>query len=161
MKITKRRLALFLLVLALSAAPLLSSGASLQALTTEGSGTPGHEPRSYADEPGVPTGVIGVSLHIAAERVGEPALFYVGHVHPQGPAHQAGLSHGDVITTINGASVTGKSHDQIVRMVRGEVGTTVSLGVTGDKGAREVSLRRVASETLSKGPMGGPSGPYR
>lgn len=159
MKILQRRLAIALFALASSAALLPSSRTSLQALATDGSGTPGHESRSYADEPGVPTGVIGVSLHIAAERVGDPAALYVGLVHPKGPAHQAGLSHGDVITTINGTSVTGKSHDQIVKMVRGEVGTTVKLGVTGNKGARDVSLTRVASESLSKGPMEGPSGP--
>ena len=32
-------------------------------------------------------GVIGVSLQVGAERIGDAAVLYVAMVHPEGPAH--------------------------------------------------------------------------
>lgn len=147
------------LLIVLSTVPVFWSGMAPVVSAVEG--PPGHDPRSYSEEAVVPMGVIGVSLHVAAERVGDPALLYVGHVHPDGPAQRAGLGHGEEIITVDGASVSGKSHEQIVRMVRGAVGTTVKLGVKGDKGMREISITRVASETLSKVKMGTHGGTER
>jgi S1-C subfamily serine protease len=161
MKHRIRHAAAYLLSALLGLPALLLSGAPSPAWAAEGQGSSGHESRSYSDEAGVPKGIIGVSLHIAAERVGDPAVLYVGHVHPQSPAQQVGLSHGDVISAIDGASVNGKSHEQIVMMVRGKVGTSVKLAVKGEKGEREVTITRVAAETLSKGPMGAHGNPDR
>jgi hypothetical protein len=48
-------------------------------------------PYSHADDARLPNGVIGISLHVGAERIGDPAILYVGMVHPEGPAHKAGL----------------------------------------------------------------------
>ena len=53
----------------------------------------------------------------------------MAHVHPEGPAQQAGLRHGDEVVTVNGSAVTGKTYDQVIQMVRGEAGTAVKLGV--------------------------------
>ena len=88
-------------------------------------------PYAHGDEAKLPNGVIGLSLQVGAERVGDPAVLYVGMVRPEGPAQQAGLRHGDEITTVDGAAVTGKSYEQVVKMIRGEAGTILKLGVKG------------------------------
>lgn len=117
--------------------------------------------RPHGNEANLPNGVIGVSLHVGAERIGDPASLYVAHVHPEGPAQQAGLKHGDEVVTVNGAAVTGKTYEQVVMMVRGEAGTAVKLGVKGEGGLRELAITRIASEKLYKGEMGSHGGPAR
>lgn len=111
-------------------------------------------PYAHGDDSSLPNGVIGVSLQVGAERIGDPAVLYVGMVHPEGPAHQAGLRHGDEVITVDGVAVTGKSYEQVVKMIRGQAGTVVKLGVKGEGGTRDLSITRVASDKLPKGPMG-------
>jgi C-terminal processing protease CtpA/Prc len=118
-------------------------------------------PYAHGDEAKLPNGVIGLSLQVGAERVGDPAVLYVGMVRPEGPAQQAGIKHGDEITTVDGTAVTGKSYEQVVKMIRGDAGTIVKLGVKGETGTREISITRVASDTLSKGPVGSHGSPAR
>lgn len=115
--------------------------------------SPSHVPYGSGDD-GKFRGVIGISLHVGAERVGDPAVLYVGMVHPEGPAHQAGLHHGDEVVSVDGSAVTGKSYEQVVHMIRGDVGTVVKLGVRGETGLRELSVTRVAGDKLPKGPAG-------
>ena len=110
--------------------------------------------RPQGDGANLPKGVIGVSLRVWADRIGDPASLYVAHVYPEGPAQQAGLKHGDEVVTVNGATVTGKTYEQVIQMVRGEAGTEVKLGVKGDSGVREIAITRIAGETLYKGQMG-------
>jgi S1-C subfamily serine protease len=117
--------------------------------------------RPYGDDADLPNGVIGVSLRVWAEHIGDPASLYVAHVHPEGPAQQAGLKHGDEVVTVNGAAVTGKTYEQVVKMVRGEADTAVRLGVKGDGGAREIAITRIASEKLYKGATESHGGPMR
>ena len=117
--------------------------------------------RPYGDDATLPKGVIGVSLRVGAERIGDPASLYVAHVHPEGPAQQAGLKHGDEIATVNGAPVTGKTYEQVIQMVRGEAGAAVKLGIRSEGGTRELSITRVAGETLYKGQMGPHGRPSR
>ncbi len=109
-------------------------------------------PYKHDNEGKLPGGVIGVSLHVGAERIGDPAVLYIGMVHPEGPAHKAGVRHGDEVVTVEGATVAGKSYQQVVKMIRGDAGTTVKLGVKNDAGARELTITRVASDALRKGP---------
>jgi C-terminal processing protease CtpA/Prc len=116
-------------------------------------------PYAHGDEAKLPNGVIGLSLQVGAERIGDAAVLYVGMVRPEGPAQQAGLRHGDEITTVDGATVKGKSYEQVVKMIRGEAGTIVKLGVKGDADTREISITRVASDTLPKGPAGSHGSP--
>ena len=118
-------------------------------------------PSAQSMEVDLPKGVIGVSLHVGAERIGDPAVLYVAMVHPEGPAHRAGLSHGDEILTVDGTAVAGKRYDQVVRMIRGAVGTIAKLGVRGEQGTRELAITRVAADTLSKGPSAPHGGPSR
>ncbi len=104
-------------------------------------------------DPAVPPGVIGVSLHVGAERVGDPAVLYIAMVHPEGPAQKAGLSHGDEVTAVDGQAVTGKTYEQVALMIRGDVGSKVTLSIKGESGAKEVSVPRVAGDSLYKGGM--------
>ena len=132
----------------------LPGGAS-QVLAVEGQDKPESQTqRSQGDEANLPTGVIGVSLRVGAERIGDPALLYVAHVHPEGPAQQAGLKHGDEVVTVNGTAVTGKTYEQVIRMVRGEAGTAVKLGVKGEEGVGEIAITRIPGEKLYRGEMG-------
>jgi len=116
-------------------------------------------PYGHGGDTKLPKGVIGLSLQIGAERVGDPAILYVGMVHPEGPAHQAGLHHGDEVVSVDGTPVRGKSYEQVVGMIRGEVGTVVKVGVTGENGLRELSITRVAGDKLSRGPSGSHGNP--
>ena len=118
-------------------------------------------PYTHGDEAKLPNGVIGLSLQVGAERVGDPAVLYVGMVRPDGPAQQAGLRHGDEIMSVDGTVVTGKSYEQVVKMIRGEAGTIVKLGVKRESDTREISITRVASDTLPKGPAGSQGSPAR
>ena len=118
-------------------------------------------PYAHGDEAKLPNGVIGLSLQVGAERIGDPAVLYIGMVRPEGPAQQAGLRHGDEITTVDGTTVTGKSYEQVVKMIRGEAGTIVKLGIKGDADTREISITRVASDTLQKGPSRSDGSPAR
>lgn len=111
---------------------------------------PGEIP-SRTDEARMSEGVVGISLHIGALRVGDPASLYVGHVYPDGPAHKAGLKHGDELVSVDGASVSGKTYEEVVKMVRGEAGTNVKLTVKREGGPQEISVTRVAGTTLTKG----------
>jgi predicted metalloprotease with PDZ domain len=138
------------------------SGGTSQVLAVEGQEKPKSDvPRPQGDEANLPNGVIGVSLHVGAERIGDPASLYVAHVHPEGPAQQAGLKHGDELVTVNGASVTGMTYEQVAKMVRGEAGTVVKLGVKREGGVREIAIARIASESLYKGEKGSHGGPAR
>ncbi len=138
------------------------SGKTGEVWAAEGYDKPGDQAqRPHGDDADLPNGVIGVSLHVWAERIGDPALLYVNHVHPEGPAQQAGLKHGDEVVTVNGAAVSGKTYEQVIKMVRGEAGTAVKLGMKGDGGVREVAITRIAGEKLYKGDMGSHGGPAR
>ncbi|MFO0775099.1 MAG: PDZ domain-containing protein [Nitrospiraceae bacterium] len=101
-----------------------------------------------ADTSRAPQGVIGVALQVGAERVGDPAVLYIAFAHPEGPAQKAGLSHGDEIVSVDGQALTGKTYDQVALLIRGELGTSVTLSVKGDGGAREVKVVRVAADSL-------------
>jgi predicted metalloprotease with PDZ domain len=138
------------------------SGKTGEVRAAEGQDKPGSQTqRPHGDDASLPNGLIGVSLHVGAERIGDPASLYVAHVHPDGPAQQAGLKHGDEVVTVNGAAVSGKTYEQVMKMVRGEAGTTVKLGVKGDGGVREIAITRITNEKLYKGEMGSHGGPAR
>jgi C-terminal processing protease CtpA/Prc len=115
-------------------------------------------PYAHGDEDKLANGMIGVSLQVGAERIGDPAVLYVGMVHPEGPALQAGPRHGDEVMAVDGTAVLGKSYEQAVKMIRGESGTIVKLGIRGDGGTRELSITRMAGDQLPEGTMGSHGG---
>lgn len=118
----------------------------------------GSQGAMYGLEATTPDGVIGVALHVGAERVGEVSVLYIAQVLPDGPAEKAGLKQGDQVTTVDGAVLTGKTYEQVALMVRGEPGTVVKLGVKSESGVRDVSVTRVSGQTLYKGQMGSHGG---
>jgi C-terminal processing protease CtpA/Prc len=104
--------------------------------------------RPHRGDANLSKGLIGLSMQVEAERVGDTALLYVAHVHPEGPAQQAGIKPGDEVVTVNNAPVTGLTYGQVLRMMRGEPGTEVKLGVRRGEEVREIAITRVAAETL-------------
>lgn len=133
-------------------------GASGQVWAVEGQDKPGSQVSSYGLEAAIPDGVIGVALHVGAERVGDPSVLFIAQVLPDGPAEKAGLKQGDQLITVDGAALTGKTYEEVALMVRGEPGTVVKLGVKSEGGVRDVSVTRVAGQTLYKGQMGSHGG---
>lgn len=138
-----------------------STGATGDVWASDGHEKSGSQAPSYGLETRIPDGVIGVSLHVGAERVGDTAVLYIAHVLPEGPAKQAGLKQGDEITTVDGVAVTGRTYEQVALMVRGEPGSVVKLGVKSEGGSREVSITRVSGQTLYKGQQGSHGGSTR
>lgn len=143
---------------------LVASGMMMGLLLTGSAMADPHMNQAYYGDKGdakLPHGVIGISLQVGAERIGDPAILYVGMVHPEGPAHQAGLGHGDEVVSVDGTPVKGKRYEDVVGMIRGEPGTAVKVGVKGENGLRELSITRVAGEKLPKGPTGSHGSPAR
>ncbi|UCE62969.1 MAG: PDZ domain-containing protein [Nitrospirota bacterium] len=103
----------------------------------------------YPSDSSLPRGIIGVAIHLSAHRVGDPARLYIRAIHPEGPAAKVGLEHGDEILAVNGNSLNGKTYEQIIRLIRGDIGETVRLQVNGARGNREVTVPRISEETLT------------
>ncbi len=122
---------------------------SVGSLSGEKSGVSGSQTRPQSDEANLSKGVIGVSMYVGADRVGDTASLYVSHVFREGSARQAGIKTGDEVVTVNGAPVLGKTYSQVVQMVRGEVGTEVKLGVRRGEEVREIAITRMAAGKLS------------
>jgi hypothetical protein len=106
----------------------------------------------HASPPGpntpAPSGIVGLALHITAGRIGEPARLIIRAVHPSGPAARAGLNHGEEILTVDGVSLAGKTYQEAVGLIRGEVGSSVRLGLTGPQGDHTVTIIRVSESVL-------------
>lgn len=97
-----------------------------------------------------PPGIIGVALHLTAERIGDPAGLFIRATHPLGPAVRAGLAHGQEILAVNGQAVKGKTYREVVSMIRGEVGTSVTLLVKTFSGVKEVTIMRASEAQLTE-----------
>jgi C-terminal processing protease CtpA/Prc len=96
----------------------------------------------------MPSGIVGIAMHVTAGRIGDPAQLIIRAVHPSGPATRAGLVHGEEIMTVDGAPVAGKTYMEVVGLIRGEVGSSVKLGLRGPQGERTVSLMQISEEKL-------------
>lgn len=78
-----------------------------------------------------------------------------------GPAEQAGVVPGDVITAVDGVSIAGENRTQGTDLILGEAGTQVTLTLLGEDGAsREVTCTRAtlrnpsARGTMLEGNLG-------
>ena len=96
-------------------------------------------------QPGI---VVGLALHLTARRVGDPARLIIRAVHPSGPAARAGVTHGEEIFSVNDVSLIGKTYQEVIHVIRGEVGSRVQLGLRGPQGERTVTLLRVSENIL-------------
>ena len=110
--------------------------------------SPSVDPHEGYRQTDLPKGIIGVALHVSAHRVGDPATLYVRAIHPEGPAAKVGIAHGDEILLVDGQPLTGKTYQEVVAMIRGEVGQSVKLKVKGERGVREVTILRISEDML-------------
>ena len=73
-------------------------------------------------------------------RAGQPLII---SVFDGSPAEKAGLRPGDVITSVDGHSTERSTVDEVIKLVRGDAGTSVTLGITHRDGSTvEVSIVR-------------------
>lgn len=63
----------------------------------------------------------------------EAQILEVALVRPDGPAGKSGLAAGDIIESIDGHDVTGRQYFSYWTLARAPEGTTVTLGLAGDK----------------------------
>jgi carboxyl-terminal processing protease len=78
------------------------------------------------------------------------------------PAEEAGLQPGDIVTAVDGESVSGMSLDDAIQRVRGEAGTQVTLTIRRAEGEAfdvtitraEIQMREVTSEVIASGRVG-------
>lgn len=121
----------------------------------QGQAQPSHaqqgNPHGDLSDPMLPLpGIIGVALHLTAERIGDPAGLFIRATHPLGPAVKAGLTHGQEILAVNGQSVKGKTYREVVSMIRGEIGTSVTLLVKTFSDVKEVKIIRASEAQLTE-----------
>lgn len=58
------------------------------------------------------------------------------------PAERAGVAPGDVVLAVNDQDVSGKTVDETVKLIRGEIGTTVKLTVQRDQDRKDITITR-------------------
>lgn len=96
----------------------------------------------------LPSGIVGLALHLTAKRVGDPAKLIIRAVHPAGPAARAGITHGEEIYAVNEQAIAGKTYQEVVGLIRGEIGNSVKLGLRGPQGKRTITLVRINEKIL-------------
>lgn len=84
--------------------------------------------------------IVGIGVTMTAHEDG----FEILRVEETGPAKEAGLAAGDVVTAVDGVSLQGLDPETISGMVRGEEGTSVRLTYRRDGRSRTVRVTRRA-----------------
>jgi carboxyl-terminal processing protease len=80
----------------------------------------------------------GVGLTVLGNKLG----LQVGEVFAGSPAAKAGIGSGDIITTVNGQSLAGKTEAAGSALIKGRAGTTVVLGIRHAGHVRQVRVTR-------------------
>ena len=80
----------------------------------------------------------GVGMSVRAVKDG----LRVEEVYDDSPAKEGGLKPGDVIVSVNGRSLAGKTSDQSTALIKGPAGSTVKLGVRKGDDVKHISLKR-------------------
>jgi carboxyl-terminal processing protease len=95
-------------------------------------------PRDYADFQLDTEGQFeGVGMTVSTVKQG----LRVEEVYKGSPADKGGLKEGDLIVSVNGRSLAGKTSDQATALIKGPEGTTVTLGVRSPSGGKERTLK--------------------
>ena len=94
----------------------------------------------------------------ACTKIGSGCELAVDHPIPGSPAEAAGIAPGDVIVSVNGTSLDGKTIDDATTLIKGPTGTTVTLGLDRNGQQIELSIVRkiynrpeVTTRTLANG----------
>ena len=83
-----------------------------------------------------------VGIGVTVNRTDERGL-YVVSVEPEGPAAQAGLLPGEIITAVDGRSAAGDDQEEVIDSISGQEGTQVELTVLSQEGStRTVTVTR-------------------
>ena len=80
----------------------------------------------------------GVGMTVSAVKQG----LRVEEVYKGSPAAEGGLKAGDLIVSVNGQSLAGKSSGEATALIKGPAGSTVTLGVRSDGKTRTLRLKR-------------------
>jgi carboxyl-terminal processing protease len=80
----------------------------------------------------------GVGMTVTATKEG----LKIDRVYAGSPAQRGGLHTGDLIVSVNGRPLTGKSSAQSTRLIKGPAGTSVRLGVRDRGAVKQVKLKR-------------------
>ena len=78
---------------------------------------------------------VGIGVSMTDDEKG----VYVNSVFLNSPAYKAGLKPGDIIFSVNGTSIAGKSLAEVAALIKGPINTTVDIGVIDrDKGVEKI-----------------------
>jgi len=97
---------------------------------------------AFAAEPEM--GGVGIALSMDKET----KEFSVHKVIPGSPAAKSGVSTGMVIHTIDGVAVTGKAVEEIVKLIRGPLGSTVAMEFV-DRGAKKTNKLELTRASMA------------
>jgi carboxyl-terminal processing protease len=101
-------------------------------------------PKEFAsfDAPLDPKSIYGIGILIGTDATTRFARAI--YVIPNGPADEAGIAEGDVITEVSGTSTRGLSQEAITKLLRGSNGSVVHLVVRREGTDRQVSVIRAS-----------------
>ena len=105
---------------------------------------PASEYQSYQEQSENAYVGIGITIIQAEDGSG----LEVVEVQPEGPAMEAGMLPGDLITTIAGQSAAGMTTEEARNLVRGQEGTFVSITVRREEQELNLSVMRARIETV-------------
>jgi len=96
-------------------------------------------PRNYDDFEADTEGRFqGVGMTVSQVKQG----LRIEQVYDHSPAARGGLRAGDLIVSVNGTPLAGKSSDQSTNLIKGPAGTSVRLGVKSEGRLRQLTLKR-------------------
>ena len=105
---------------------------------------PASEYQSYQEQSENAYVGIGITIIQAEDGSG----LEVVEVQPEGPAMEAGMLPGDLITAIAGESAAGMTTEEARNLVRGQEGTFVSITVRREEQELNLSVKRARIETV-------------
>ena len=105
---------------------------------------PASEYQSYQEQSENAYVGIGITIIQAEDGSG----LEVVEVQPEGPAMEAGMQPGDLITAISDQSAVGMTTEEARNLVRGEEGTFVSITVRREEQELNLSVKRARIETV-------------
>ena len=83
--------------------------------------------------------LVGIGAEFSMDNSG---YILITAVYPDSPAELAGLEAGDIITQVDGQTVTSENYDQLSDGIRGEAGSLVTLVVRSENEDEEIEVAR-------------------